>query len=300
VKGDYGQGKDNYYKYTEASETKNLHNKDLNSATDFTLITLDRYETGSTVEVGNLIETTGLKPPGFAIEQDNNQGYKLKSKEGQKISGNFIIKTGDYLTLPDQTTYQWIDIEANLLLADITAANGNASLASSGKWQQVAILANNQTYTVTAVVKGDAASGDQLVLAKAKPHEIDGRGAPGTAYEVYKTETAKVDGSSTSAIDIANNEIQFNQIGGQYTPINSGQLITYFVLADEGSSTKPTDIGGLKSAQNYYVILRGPGRIALAATLEDVWKNNAIDIKGVGTGKNHFFRHESGRSDRLS
>lgn len=303
IRGNWGQGQNEYFTYKGGPALSwDLRNKDLSlDINNFSHLSLDRFETGSSIVVGDKVTTTGLTNPGFTVKKDINNIYGIKGNNGEYVNSNsFSIAHGDYFTWDDNNTYQYTgeSREGVNLNNNIIAINGELSLATSGKWQVVPILAPDQSYTVTAINKGVESKGDQLVLAIAKPHDINGEGATGSNYEVYKSKTEQINGASDEQIDIANNEIQFAAIENSYTAINSGQRIDYYLLQDTeiGSNNKPQEIEGLESGHTYYAILRGEGRIALAATLEDVWLNKAIDITELGTGKNHFFRYEEGKS----
>ena len=137
-------------------------------------------------------------------------------------------------------------------LQDISDQQGRYSLSSSGLWYLVPVVTSNQTYTVTAVLPGDASKGDQVVIAADRPQDIDARGATGSRYEVYKSCSATVDGSSSSSVDLGKDEIQLPlQANGTYTAINSGQLISYYVLVDRHAATDSAPIVGLQADRDY-------------------------------------------------
>ena len=73
-----------------------------------------------------------------------------------------------------------------------------------------------------------------------------------------------------------------------------GQVVTYFVLSDDANQSDGGVIGGLTADSQYYVIDRGPGRIALASNPLDAIEGRALNLTALGTGRRHLLRFEQG------
>ena len=309
IKGSIGQGANNYYRYTSTTTTASQLNAgfasvDLAQTAQFTLVTIDHYTPTESLKAGSTLKASGVKSPGYSFSQATDGAYTIKNQAGDLIDNNatFAVNRGEYITWSDNNTYQYNGTSnPKMKPGDISANNGNYSLSTSGLWNLVPVVAKDQSYTVTAVLKGDATTGDQVVIAEGRPHDIDASGATGDHYEVYKSATAIINGESKSEIDLIRNEIQLPQdANGTYPPINSGQLISYYVLPDQQKGINSAAIKGLQADREYYIIRRGQGRIALALTADDMLSNRAIDLTDYGIGTQHVFRYEVGQSQTLT
>jgi hypothetical protein len=107
-------------------------------------------------------------------------------------------------------------------------------------------------------------------------------------------------------VDIVNSEILIpsDQIE-LYNRLSQGQVLTYTVQVDSASGQDSFPIGGVTSGIDYYLIKKGidangRGRLALAATPDDVVANNWVVFSAPGVGSVHLLSGELGKTARLT
>ncbi|MCP9924805.1 DUF4347 domain-containing protein, partial [Synechococcus lacustris C3-12m-Tous] len=308
VKGNYGAGNGNYFSYGGSAASLSLSGIDLAKDNRFSLQPINHYSSSSGLKLGDKVQASGVKSAGrYTAVESSPDIFTVTNGSGQTVSTTATnaplqFDPGDFLLWSDSNTYQYIGSSSiQINLDQIVDVNGTYSISSSGAWQLLPVLAPNQSYVVTALIPGSSSTGDQVILAADRPRDIDASGATGSQYEVFITGTSVVDGSSPSAVDLSLNQIQLPlNSDNTYPSITAGQLISYFVLPDKSSGQDSAAINGLPAGTDYYVILRGPGLIALAATAEDVILNRAIDLTGLGVGSQHLFRYELGQIQSLT
>jgi len=107
-------------------------------------------------------------------------------------------------------------------------------------------------------------------------------------------------------VDVAQSEILVpaDQIE-TYNSFSQGQVVTYTVQADAASKQDSFPIDGVVSGIPYYLIKRGldgqgRGRLALAATPDDVVANNYVLFSALGAGAVHLLSGELGGNAALT
>ncbi|WP_392533892.1 DUF4347 domain-containing protein [Nostoc sp. C117] len=137
----------------------------------------------------------------------------------------------------------------------------------------------NVTAIDNASIKADAGG---VAIAVALGKDASGAVSVGASFATNRigqtTDSISFDGSSTGAVDLANDKI--NSANHNLT---TGQRVKY----SRGSDG--TAIGGLTEGQDYYVIVVDSNNIKLATSEANASNGMAINLTTVGTGSSHTF-----------
>jgi hypothetical protein len=241
------------------------------------------------LQIGSQVNVN-LKNPGRIITQDD------WLKIGTNEETTYQIERNDLLTIKN-LTYQYIASQSSSVKVGQLVNSRGEWIADQNQWVLVPVVSSNQTLTISALLPQDGSSDSQVILAKARPHEIDATGATGSNYEGYVVKAIAFRGDDTSAVNLASNEFCIKDENGISVNFQNGQKVSYYILADANGDGAA--IGNLEANQDYYAIVKHKGYFSLARTLDDVLTKNAIDLTTYGKGMGHLFRYEQGAQESM-
>ncbi|MEB3331806.1 MAG: DUF4347 domain-containing protein, partial [Synechococcaceae cyanobacterium] len=208
----------------------------------------------------------------------------------------FRFQPGDVVLWSDGNSYQFFG-EAPQTIGDYT---GFPFRPASG-WTLQSFLQADTPQQITALLPDASRPGVvNVVLAADQPQAISAAGSTGSGHLLYASGGLSFDGGSSQAVDLARSEILVaaDEID-LYNRLAPGQVITYTVQSDSASGQDSFPIQGLVAGVDYYLLKRGidasgRGRLALAASPDDVVNANPILFTGLGVGGVHLLSGELG------
>ncbi|MBD2516808.1 DUF4347 domain-containing protein [Nostoc sp. FACHB-973] len=254
------------------------------SATDKSTIKADAGGVAIGVALGS---TTGAALTFGAAIAENDIDNTVKAT----INRSNVTASGSV----EVTAKSTAKINALTIAGTISGASGQTALAASGAGAGSDNTINN---TIEASIINDAnvnATGDinvtaidnaaikadagGVAIAAALGKDTSGAVSVGASFAANKigqsTDYITFDGSSTVAVDVTNDKINFANHN-----LTTGQRVKY-------SRGAGTAIGGLTEGQDYYAIVVDDNNIKLATSEANANNGVAINLTGVGTGSSH-------------
>ena len=160
----------------------------------------------------------------------------------------------------------------------VDVANDKIVAINTLEEDQLVIYYNNGGADIGGLIDGTSYYVVNLNGAEFQLSETKG----GTPVTLTANNSVTIDGSDAAVVDVANDKII---VANTFT---DGEIITY-------DSDGNTDIAGLVSGENYFVVNATASEFQLEATSG----GGAIDITAVGTGPSHLFREDIGSAHDL-
>ncbi|MFZ9753917.1 MAG: DUF4347 domain-containing protein, partial [Cyanobium sp.] len=253
---------------------------------------------GQAFAVGDRVTFQQLQSPADLIATIDDKGQiSIQDASGTVLAkdsqGSFTVQPGDLLAWTDGTALEFRGSTSQTITLDqFDVADAN--------WQPLTLAQQGAVYVVTAV-NGDGALPTDgtatLTLADATPIPINAGPSTGQNHALYRLQSTPIS-TSSQGVDLTNDELLLGDDPSRW-PV-AGQLVAYYPLAQGGDDDTSSAIGGLISGQEYFVIPRGAGRIALALTSQDALAGVAVDLLSTGSGPEHLLVFEQGQNPQLT